>query len=117
MKTSVMFLFLFMFVLAFGSGCFEREEKNAAKPLYEGVVWTLQWTDTNGKTNGMSRSSVAESVPGGNGSFDMDIYAHLYPTHIEITNRRSPELGPMIIFTEKLDFVQFWEGEHVSTGK
>ena len=117
MKISVMFLLLFMLALTFGSGCLEREENPVVKPLHEGLVWGIQWTDTSGKTHGMSRSSVPESVPGGNGTFRADIYARLYPTHIEITDRRSQELGPMIIFAEKLDFVQFWEGERVVTGK
>ena len=108
MKISI--ILLFMLTLAVCLGCYEREDPPPARPLCEGVVWTLQWTDTNGKTHGMFRGSNPEGVPGGNGSWNMDLYARLYLTHIEIMNRQSPELGPMIVFSDKLDFVQFGDG-------
>jgi hypothetical protein len=77
--------------------------------IEQGVVYTLQWTDGSGKTHGLSRLSHSSSIPGGNGSFNMDMYARLYPTHIEIINRHTKDLGSKIIPIERLDFVQFGE--------
>ena len=83
------------------------------QPLQEGVIWTLQWTDGAGESHGSSRASVPESVPGGSGSWNMDLYGRLYSTHIEITNRQANNMGPKIILVDKLDFVQFGDGGRV----
>jgi len=81
--------------------------------VYEGVIYTIQWTDQKGETHGMSRLSIPESVPGRNGSFNMDLYGRLYLTHIEIMNNQAKDLGPQIIPFERIDFVQFGDGGRV----
>ena len=90
------------------TGCAERSESPAL--LHEGPVYTMQWTDGAGKTHGMSRATTAESVPGGNGSWNMNLYARLYSTHAEIVNVDTTDLGPQIVPMDKIDFIRFGEG-------
>ena len=92
-------------------GCAGQTDSSAL--LQEGVVYTMQWTDGAGKTHGMSRLQMAESVPGGNGSWNMNLYARLYATHVEIVNRDTKDLGPQVIPIERIDFIQFGEGGRV----
>jgi len=92
------------------SGCKRQNDTQSPQiPICEGVIWTLQWTDQSGNSHGMSRSSVPESVPGGNGSFNMDLYGRLYNTHLVIVNNQQKDLGPMIIPFERIDSIQFGE--------
>ena len=92
-------------------GC--RRQNDTETPIYEGVIRTLQWTDQSGNSHGMSRSSVPGSVPGGSGSFNMDLYGRLFITHLEIVNNQQKDLGPLIIPFERIDSIQFGEGGRI----
>jgi len=96
------------------SGCKRQNDTQTSQtPICEGVIWTLQWTDQSGNSHGMSRASFPESVPGGNGSFNMDLYGRLYITHLEIVNNQQRDLGPRIIPFERIDSIQFGEGGRI----
>ena len=90
------------------SGC--KKQNDTQTPICEGVIWTLQWTDQSGNSHGMSRSSFPESVPGGSGSWNLDLYGRLYITHLEIVNNQQKDLGPTIIPFERIDSIKFGEG-------
>ena len=96
------------------SGCKRQNDTQTSQtPICEGVIWTLQWTDQSGNSHGMSRASFPESVPGGNGSFNMDLYGRLYNTHLEIVNNQQRDLGPLIIPFDRIDSIQFGEGGRI----
>jgi hypothetical protein len=64
------YILALMLALVPFSACRKQNDTHTPQnPICEGVIWTLQWTDQSGNSHGMSRSSVPESVPGGNGSF------------------------------------------------
>jgi hypothetical protein len=82
----------------------------ARRPLAEGVIWSVEWTTGDGKPHGLTRTDNARAVPGGNGSWNMNLEGKLYPTHLEITFPDSKEVGPQIIPLSRLVNVTFGDG-------
>lgn len=108
MKTKIANLLCACVVLVFlCTGCSENQQPVV---IQEGVIFTVQWTDGTGRSQGMSRLNLPQSVPGGNGSWNMDLYGRLFPTHLEMVNRQVKDLGPQIIPIQRLDYVQFGTG-------
>ena len=108
------YILALMLALVTFSGCKRQNDTQTSQtPICEGVIWTLQWTDQSGNSHGMSRASFPESVPGGNGSFNMDLYGRLFITHLEIVNNQQRDLGPMIIPFERIDSIQFGESGRI----
>jgi len=94
----------------FGIGQTTRSPGAASTPIAEGVIWTVEYVDGEGKSHGMTRASLPEAGPGGSGSWNMDIYGRLYSTHLEITLPKSKDLGPQIIPMHRIVQVQFGHG-------
>ena len=90
-----------------GAGC---SGKKSPALLQEGVIFTVQWTDGAGKSKGLSRLDSPQTVPSGNGSWNMDLYGRLFSTHLEIVNRQVKGSEPQIIPIQRLDSIQFGAG-------
>ncbi len=80
--------------------------------LAEGIIWSVEFHGPDGKTNGLARGSDAIMVPGGNGSWNMDIYGRLYETHLEITYLNQPNSGldAKIVPFSQIVRIQFGDG-------
>jgi hypothetical protein len=81
--------------------------ERSRQPLAEGVIWSVEWTAGGGKSEGLTRSNVAQAVPGGNGSWGVNMLGKLYPTHLEITFPDANVRGPQIIPLDRLVGVTF----------
>lgn len=80
------------------------------RPMKQGVIFSAQWVDSNGNSEGRSRSRFAAAVPGGTGSWGVKMRGRLYKTHLEINylDRDGP-LSEVIPF-DRLVSVQFGDG-------
>jgi hypothetical protein len=83
---------------------------NSKTPLQEGIIYSVSWSEPDGSIHGLIRSDIASAVPGGNGSWNMDLYGRLYENHIAVTNLKQKSLGPRIIPLRILQSVQFGDG-------
>ncbi|HOJ61920.1 MAG TPA: hypothetical protein PK878_16680 [bacterium] len=81
----------------------------AQSPLAEGILFSARWETGKGGTEGVTRSNLPEAVPGGTGSFNMDMSGRLFTTHLEIENRRVQTVLRIIPF-HRLVEVQFGDG-------
>jgi hypothetical protein len=79
-------------------------------PVYEGVVWSVEWEDGRGKTRGLTRAAQEEAVPGGSGSWNMDMRGRLYTTELEVTFPGNRDLGPLYIPWSRIVSIQFGDG-------
>ena len=97
-------------IIGFALGWTSHRSGGGPALLYEGIVWTIEWADGEGKSHGLTRSSIPESVPGGNGSWNMDMYGKLYESHLEIAFPKRKELGPKIIPMSRIVDMRFGDG-------
>jgi hypothetical protein len=69
------------------------------------------WYETpGGATNGLTRLSTPQAVPGRSGSWNADIYGRLTREFLFITWPQQKELGPEVIPVHRLVSVQFGDG-------
>ena len=83
---------------------------NSKTPIEEGIIYSVSWSQPDGSIHGLTRLDSASAVPGGNGSWNMDIYGRLFENHIEITTLKQKNLGPRIIPFRILQSIQFGDG-------
>jgi len=79
-------------------------------PLVEGVIYYVEWTAADGSSFGLTRLDSSQAVPGGNGSWKIDMYGKLYESHLEIQYPKSKDLGPQIIPMSRVVTIQFGDG-------
>jgi hypothetical protein len=80
------------------------------RPIQEGVLYSVQWVDIQGNSNGRTRANVSAAVPGKTGSWGVKMRGRLYATHLEIEYLdRGNRLTEVIPF-DRLVSVQFGDG-------
>lgn len=104
-------------VLSTAPGCgthvnaFNSTPKEAKDSVVEGTLFSVSYDLGGGRVGGLSRGATPETVPGGNGSWNVDARAVLTDRFLIITDRsHSQELGPLVIPVERLYSVQFGDG-------
>ena len=89
------------------SGC----NQHAGNPaVAEGTIYSLEYKLEDGRTGGFTRLNIAEAVPGGNGSWNVDAKGRLTNDYLIITYPQKKDLGPRIIPAHRLVNIQFGDG-------
>jgi hypothetical protein len=93
-------------LLVFLTAC---DQKSA--PLKEGVITQVVWaTDANTKT-GLYREKMPDKPrPGQGGSYSVDMYGVLYPSHLEVRFIGSRESHSQIIPFSQIVWLEFGDG-------
>jgi hypothetical protein len=100
---------LVLFALAtIGSGCCRHSDQSEI--VAEGAIFSVEYKLENGKTGGFTRLNMAEAVPGGNGSWNIDAHGRLTRDYLIITRPQQKDLGPQVIPASRLVNVQFGDG-------
>ena len=94
-----------IFVIGFFMGRSSSGNNNIL--LNEGIIWTVEWTDGEGKSHYWTRNP---NPIGGNGSWNIDMLGRLYPTHLEIVNRKTKNVTPKIIPMHRIVEITFGDG-------
>jgi len=76
----------------------------------EGVIFCVQYEQAGGKTEGYTRMNESRGVPGGNGSWNLDMHGRLNHDFPIITRPQHPDQGPQVIPVSRLVSVQFGDG-------
>jgi len=76
----------------------------------EGVLYRVEYTLDGDRTGGFTRANSSKSVPGGNGSWNIDAYGKLTKEFLIITRPQLRDLGPRFIPVHRLVDVQFGDG-------
>lgn len=78
--------------------------------IAEGIVWSVEWMDGAGGTRGMTRLDIPEAVPGGNGSFKVNVRGVLTRDGLLIEHLDDKSIGPTFIPSERLVSLTFGDG-------
>jgi hypothetical protein len=76
----------------------------------EGVIFSVEYQMEGGRTGGFTRLNESKSVPGGNGSWNVDAHGRLTREFLIITRPQRTDLGPEIIPAHRLVRIQFGDG-------
>ena len=76
----------------------------------EGVIYSVKYDLGEGRTGGFTRLNMAQAVPGGNGSWNVDARGKLTRDFLIITYPNKPGLGPHVIPVRLLHDMQFGDG-------
>lgn len=95
-------------VLAF-AGC-SPSSSNHSGIVAEGTIFSVEYQLEGGRTAGFTRSNESKSVPGGNGSWNVDAHGKLTRDFPVITRLQNTELGPLVIPVHRLINIQFGDG-------
>ncbi|MFH1744114.1 MAG: hypothetical protein ABIH23_34355 [bacterium] len=109
-STGVLLGIAVVLIIGFALGWTSHRSGGRPALLYEGIIWTVEWTDGEGISRGMTRSSIPEAVPGRSGSWNMDMYGRLYASHLEIELRKSENASPKIIPLNRIVEITFGNG-------
>lgn len=88
-------------------GC---NQSDPSPVVAEGVIYSVTYDLGQGRTGGFTRLNIAQAVPGGNGSWNVDARGKLTRDFLIITYSRNRELGPHVIPVHLLHDVQFGDG-------
>ena len=83
---------------------------NKPHTVAEGIIYSVEYQLTDGKSGGFTRLNFAEAVPGRNGSFNVDAYGTLTSDYLTITYPQRKGLGPRIIPASRILDIQFGDG-------
>ena len=95
-------------VLILSVGCSENTASN--ETVAEGVIYYVEYTLPGGGTGGFTRLNMAEAVPGGTGSWNVDAYGRLTRDFLLVTRPQQPDLGEQVIPVERIVKIQFGTG-------
>ena len=76
----------------------------------EEVVELVQYEQGGGKTEGYTRMNESRGVPGGNGTWNLDMHGRLTREFLIITRLQHADMGPEIIPVSRLVNVWFGDG-------
>jgi hypothetical protein len=76
----------------------------------EGVIYSVEAQKPGGGTEGFTRLNESKAVPGGNGSWNLDMRGRLTHEFLIVTRPQHPDLGPQVIPVSRLVSVQFGDG-------
>ncbi len=96
-----------LFSLVLLGGC-QQSDPNPV--VAEGVIFSVKYDLGQGQTGGFTRLNIAQAVPGGNGSWNVDARGKLTRDFLIITYSKQTELGPHVIPVHLLHDVQFGDG-------
>lgn len=88
-------------------GC-RRSDSN--QTVAEGVIWTVEYRQENGKTGGFTRINDSRAVPGGNGSWNVDAYGRLTRDYLFITHPKQKDAGLEVIPASRIVSINFGDG-------
>ncbi len=89
-------------------GCQPTDSGN--QTVAEGVIWTVEYRLENGKTGGFTRINDSRSVPGGNGSWNVDAYGRLTRDYLIISHPQRKGAGVEVIPANRLVSIRFGDG-------
>jgi hypothetical protein len=76
----------------------------------EGILYSVQYQTVGERTEGFTRINDNRTVPGGNGSWNVDAYGKLTRDYLLIMRPPHRDLGPQVIPAHRLLSVQFGDG-------
>ncbi len=95
------------------AGCNQRSTNpQSTEPhvIAEGIIFSLEYELGDGRTGGFTRTNIAEAVPGGNGSWNVDANGRLTQHYLVITYPQKKSLGSRVIPAHRLVDIQFGDG-------
>lgn len=105
MQTCFLIPLLAALLIAMG-GC----SRSDSTPVAEGVILYVSFQYPDGSIHGLSRFNDQRTVPGGNGSWNIDARGKLTHDFLLITRPQRPDLGAQVIPVHRLLEVQFGDG-------
>jgi len=108
MRTSATFLLIACGLIGMATGCSRPAAES--ETVAEGVIYYVEYKLEDGKTGGFTRLNNSRSVPGGNGSWNVDAYGRLTRQYLIITRPQSRDLGVRVIPAHRLLDIQFGDG-------
>lgn len=78
-------------------------QQGKARPIKEGVVWKVVWSERNGQTGLFREKMPKQPQPGQGGEYGVDMYGILYPTCLEIRRRNRSNSQDQIIPFSQID--------------
>ena len=87
-------------------GC-SPSSNNSSDIVAEGIIFSVEYQMEGGRTGGFRRLNMAQVVPGGNGSWNLDAYGKLTRDFLIITRPQHSDRGPEVIPVHRLINVQF----------
>jgi len=90
------------------AGCSPRHD--AGETIAEGTIFSAEFQKEGGGTEGFTRINNAASVPGRNGSWNVDAYGRLTRDFLIITRPQRKDLGPQVIPAKRIVSIQFGDG-------
>jgi hypothetical protein len=80
-------------------------------PLKEGVITKVVWASDEGGKTGLYRGKMPETPqPGQGGSYNVDMYGLLYPSHLEVRFVGSRDSRAQIIPFSQVVWLEFGDG-------
>lgn len=76
----------------------------------QGTILFVEYRKGDDTTGGFTRINHPDAVPAGNGSWNVDAVGHLTRDFLIVTRPQRPDLGPLVIPTNRLIEVQFGDG-------
>jgi hypothetical protein len=94
------------------AGC---HQSSSGEVVSEGVIRSVSYMGADGHTIGLTRVNNSKAVPGGNGSWNEDMYGRLTHDFLFLTRPQHQDLGEQVIPITRLVEVQFGNGgiDHV----
>lgn len=108
MKATTTFFLIACGLICMAAGCGRREPES--RTVAEGVIYYVEYKLEDGRTGGFTRLNDSRSVPGGNGSWNVDAYGRLTPEYLIITRAQHKDLGVRVIPAHRLIEIQFGDG-------
>jgi len=106
------FTFCCVSILVLLTGC---DEKQA--PLKEGIITKVTWTPEANSKTGLYREKMPDKPqPGQGGSYGVDMYGVLYPSHLEVRLVGSRDSHSQIIPFSQIVWLEFGDGG-ITVGK
>jgi hypothetical protein len=87
-----------------------RQSDPGQETIAEGTIFSVKYDYGDGRVGGFTRFDAANTVPGGNGSWNVNAQGRLTSQYLIITYPGRKELGPHVIPADRLFEVQFGDG-------
>ena len=112
MRTSATLVLIACGLIIIATSC---ERHTGAPPsesetVAEGVIYYVEYKLEDGKSGGFTRVNDFRSVPGHNGSWNVDAYGRLTREYLIITRPQQRDLGVRVIPAHRLLDIQFGDG-------
>jgi len=102
----IFFTFCCVSILVLLTGCDQKP-----RPLKEGIITKVTWMPEANSKTGFYREKMPEKpLPGQGGSYGVDMYGVLYPSHLEVRLIGSRDSHSQIIPINQIVWLEFGDG-------